>query len=86
MNFINTSNGLGGDDYPECDNILLLKVPHHLGDLDFQKSAYEKVPCVNEVIFEINRNQIEMVESLLKNLNLTERIECSFGHERITTY
>lgn len=54
----------GGDDYPECDTILLLNVLHHFGDMDFQKSALNKIPSETEVIFEINNDQLEMIKAL----------------------
>ncbi|MCD4751445.1 MAG: DUF1698 domain-containing protein [Anaerolineaceae bacterium] len=57
---------VGGDEFPECDTILFLNVLHHFGDLDFQKSALQKIPATTEVIFEINANQLEMIKSLFE--------------------
>ena len=55
----------GGDDYPDCDTILFLNVIHHFGDREMQRKALAKIKAGTEVIFEINKDQIPLIEELL---------------------
>ena len=55
---------VGGDDYPECDVVLFLNVIHHFGDLDMQRNALKKVRPETQAIFEINKEQIPLIEEL----------------------